>query len=244
MPADFRDAKELAGRALHETGLKLKVMTGAEVFSLRRSQMALLDKSPVTANDSFVAPSATVIGEVQVWDNASVWYGAVVRGDHSSVRVGAFTNVMDRCVLTTVSSLPSGFPPVLEIGHYTSIGAGSVIVSSTIGNMVEVGDGCVISSGCVVSDNAVLTDGSVLPSGTFIPKGEKWGGNPLVFLGKCDEHDAEHTKAKAMAMAELAADHLDEYLPFGNAHKHLEHIVENAKVEATKPAAAKVAAKH
>ncbi len=83
---------------------------------------ALFDQRPRVATNAFVAPSATVVGEVELWDKVSVWYGAVIRGDRNSVSIGHGTNVQDHAVITTVPSLESGFPAKVEIGHQVTIG--------------------------------------------------------------------------------------------------------------------------
>ena len=98
----------------------------SSAVSRHRPMMKYGDRRPVAANDAFVAPNATVVGRVELRDEASVWYGAVIRGDHADVSIGSVVNVQDRVVIETVSTLESGFPASVSIGDYTSIGAGSV----------------------------------------------------------------------------------------------------------------------
>ena len=78
-------------------------------------------------------------------DESSVWFGAVVRGDHDvGVTLGATSNVQDRAVVATVPELESGFPAVVSIGDNVSVGAGATLRSCTIENNVLVGDGAVV----------------------------------------------------------------------------------------------------
>lgn len=100
-----------------------------------RPVMNLFDKRPVLAADVFVAPNASVIGDVLCYDRSSVWYGAVVRGDKNKVRIGRVTSILDRAVLCTVTKagVDNGFPSDLNIGSYVTVGQGSVLTSCTIG---------------------------------------------------------------------------------------------------------------
>ncbi len=90
--------------------------------SRHRQVSNLFDQRPRVASNAFVAPSATVVGEVELWDKVSIWYGAVIRGDRNSVKIGNCTNVQDHAVITTVSSLDTGFPAKVDIGHMVTIG--------------------------------------------------------------------------------------------------------------------------
>ena len=103
-----------------------------------------------------MAPSATIIGEVDIRRFASVWYNAVVRGDINRVVIGPFASVGERSVLATAPSLPTGMPARLTIGSNTSIGAGCSLYSCTIGKDVVIGDKCVILEGAKIEDGAQL----------------------------------------------------------------------------------------
>lgn len=100
-----------------------------------RPVMNLFDKRPVLAADVFVAPNASVIGDVLCYDRSSVWYGAIVRGDKNKVRIGRVTSILDRAVLSTVTKpgVDNGFPSDLNIGSYVTVGQGSILTSCTIG---------------------------------------------------------------------------------------------------------------
>jgi len=193
--------------------------------------MSLLGSKPLMANDAFVAPSASVIGDVTLYDYSSVWYSAVVKGDCNTVKIGGMSNIQDRCVVSTVPSLETGFPSKVDVGNYVSVGPGSVLTSCTIGDHVIVGEGTSIGEGSVISSVCVLEPGSVVPPNTFIPGGQKWGGNPISYISDLGGHADEDIQAHAKQISLLAEDHFDEYLPYGNAYKHLEEVVEDAPIE-------------
>ena len=139
----------------------------------------------MAANDAFVAPNATVVGRVELRDEASIWYGAVVRGDHADVSIGSVANVQDRAVIETVSTLESGFPASVTVGDYTSVGAGSCLKSCVVEHTVDIGEGCVIDQGAVVQNTVVLEPGSVVPAGALITSGGRWAGNPAQLCCPC-----------------------------------------------------------
>jgi carbonic anhydrase/acetyltransferase-like protein (isoleucine patch superfamily) len=114
--------------------------------------------SPVDLSPAaFVAASATVIGSVQIGEGASIWYGAVVRGDVETIAIGAHTNVQDGAVLHGDPGQPTILEDYVTIGHQAVVhgayvGRGSLIgISAVILNGVRVGTGCIIGAGAVVS---------------------------------------------------------------------------------------------
>ena len=100
--------------------------------------MNLFDKAPTVSDTAFVAPNASVIGDVTVRDGASVWYGAVLRGDANAIDVGAFSNVQDRAVITANGghSEETGLPLSTRIGNFVTVGHGAVVSSAQIADEV------------------------------------------------------------------------------------------------------------
>lgn len=182
--------------------------------SRHRPLMKLEGARPTLANDTFVAPNAAVVGKVELRDESSVWFGAVVRGDHDvGVTLGATSNVQDRAVVATVPELESGFPAVVSIGDNVSVGAGATLRSCTIENNVLVGDGAVVLEGALVQTNAVVLPGSVVPKGALIPSGQKWGGKPAAFVAALSEEEEGAIVAQAEAVAVRAAEAAGAYDP-------------------------------
>jgi len=229
-------ATATVGRALRETGAALKQAGGLEIFTRHRPVVTFMGNKPFQTNDTFIAPSASVIGNVTNWDESSVWYGAVVRADSHPITIGFASSVQDRAVVSTLSpkvqTLKSGFPPVCHIGHYVSVGAGSMLTSCRIEDLVEIGEKCVIGEGAVVESNVVLDPGTVVSPYTRIPSGQRWGGNPAQFVEELDEEAKGHIQSHAEATALQAAEHIVEFLPIGNTYVHLEEL-EKKGVQAT-----------
>ena len=144
-------------------------------------KLPLYDIEPRTENN-WIAPSATVIGEVQLRRFASVWYNAVIRGDINRVEVGHYSNIGENTVLMTAPSLPTGMQAKLTVGRNTTVGAGCTLYSCQVGNDVVIGDKCVVLEGAVIEDGAQLLPGTVVPPGRMIPTRQLWGGNPCSFV--------------------------------------------------------------
>ena len=133
------------------------------------SLYALDGHAPVLADDSvWVAPGAHVIGQVHLGSGASVWFGAVLRGDNEPMRVGAGSNIQDGAVLHS----DPGFP--LTIGADVTVGHRAVVHGCTIGDGTLIGmgatilNGARIGRGCIVGANAQVKEGAAFPDGSLI----------------------------------------------------------------------------
>ena len=120
-------------------------------------------KSPSVPSSVFVAPNATVVGDVQLGEEASVWFGAVLRGDADAISVGARSNVQDLAVIHT----DPGFP--VRIGEEVIVGHGAVVHGACIGDNSLIGiratllNGVKIGKYCVIGAHALLTEGTEIP---------------------------------------------------------------------------------
>jgi gamma-carbonic anhydrase len=175
-----------------------------------------------------VAPNASVIGDVTSWDQSSVWYGAVVRADSQHPITIGFTSSVGEgsvvCTLPKNGTLQSGFPPVCHIGHYVTVGAGSVLKSCRIDDLVVIGEKCTILEGALVEANTMLEPGTVVPAYARIPSGQKWGGNPAKFVAKLTPEEEEGIKKTALEIHNQAREHLLDFLPVGNTYIQLEEL--------------------
>ena len=146
-----------------------------------RVRLPLYDLMPRFDNN-WVAPNATVVGEVAVHKWASIWYNSVIRGDINRVTIGSFSSIGDNCVVHTAAALPTGMSAAVEIGNNCTIGAGSTLYSCHIEDDVVIGERSVVLEGARIEKGAQLAAGSVVPPGRLIPTKQLWGGNPVVFI--------------------------------------------------------------
>ena len=119
--------------------------------------------------DVFLAPSATVIGDIQAGNDVSFWYGVVARGDVNWIRIGNGTNIQDGSVLHVTTDK---FP--LTIGDRVSVGHGAIMHGFTIG------DDCLIGIGAAVLDGASIGSGTIVAAGALVPEGAKIPDGSLV----------------------------------------------------------------
>ncbi|MFN0096995.1 MAG: gamma carbonic anhydrase family protein [Dehalococcoidia bacterium] len=133
---------------------------------------AVGDKVPRIHPSAFIAPTATIVGDVTVHEDASVWYGAVVRGDTSYAVVGRGANVQDGAVVHGRADLPA------LIGEQASIAHNAIIHGATIGARALIGNGAQVLDGATVGEGALVAAGSVVLSDTHIPAGMLAAGTP------------------------------------------------------------------
>ena len=122
-------------------------------------------KAPRIADDAFIAPTAVLIGDVTVGAGASVWFGAVLRGDNSSIVIGAGSNVQDNCVLHCADGLPTIVGENVTVGHMAmlegcEIGAGALIgMGAIVLQRAKVGPGSLVAAGAVVGEGVDVPAG-------------------------------------------------------------------------------------
>jgi carbonic anhydrase/acetyltransferase-like protein (isoleucine patch superfamily) len=133
----------------------------------------LLGHTPQLGKDTFLAETATVIGDVVCGNECSIWYNAVVRGDVHSIRMGNRVNVQDNAMVhCTYQKHPT------NIGNNVSIGHNAIVHGCTIEDNVLVGMGAIVMDACVVESNSIIAAGAVLLEGTRVPSGSIYAGVP------------------------------------------------------------------
>lgn len=133
---------------------------------------ALGEKVPQIADGVYLAPGAVVIGQVTIAADASVWFGAVIRGDIDSITIGSGTNVQDN----TVIHCDQGFPTT--IGREVTIGHSCIIHGCTIGDNCLIGMGTTILNGAKLGENCLVGAGSLITEGKEFPPGSVIMGRP------------------------------------------------------------------
>ncbi|MGH7056722.1 MAG: gamma carbonic anhydrase family protein [Acetobacteraceae bacterium] len=141
---------------------------------------------PRVAGDAFIAPTAALIGDVVIGEQASVWFHCVLRGDTNFIRVGARTNLQDG---TIVHVNAGAFPCV--IGDDVTIGHAAIVHACTLKDRAFVGMGACVLDGAVIEEGGMLGAGGLLAPGKRIGPGELWMGHPakLVRMLGAEERD-------------------------------------------------------
>ncbi len=129
--------------------------------------------TPKYGKSCFFAENATLIGQVNMGKDCSVWFHAVLRGDVNSIIIGDRVNIQDGAVIHGTFEKSA-----TTIGNDVSIGHNAIVHGCTIEDRVLVGMGSVIMDDCVVGSNSIIAAGSVLPKNTFVPEGTVFAGVP------------------------------------------------------------------
>ena len=158
--------------------------------------------TPAIAASAFIAPSATIIGDVSVGEEASVWYGCILRGDVNAIRIGARSNIQDG---TIIHVSPDTSPTL--VGADVLVGHGVILHGCELKDGCFVGIRATILNGVVVETGAMVAAGALVTEGTRVPTGELWGGAPARKLGALQPAVAEGMKAAVVHYMELGRCH-------------------------------------
>ncbi|MDB5413446.1 MAG: gamma carbonic anhydrase family protein [Rubritepida sp.] len=159
-------------------------------------------KMPVVHARAWVAPTAAVIGDVEIGEDSNVWYHCVLRGDSNFIRIGARTNIQDG----TIIHVNSGSFPTF-IGNDVTVGHAAIIHACTLEDRAFVGMGATVLDGATVEAGGVLAAGSVLPPGKRVPALELWMGNPAKLVRVLTPEQRAGFDTTAPHYVELAARH-------------------------------------
>lgn len=159
------------------------------------------DKTPAVRASCFVADNATVIGDVTLCEQVSVWYGAVVRGDADTIIIGKGSNVQDCAVLHT----DKGYQ--LTLGEKVTIGHSAVVHGADIGDNVVVGMHATLLNGCKIGKNSIIGAGALVREGQIIPENSLVVGMPAKVLREVSSEQIADNTWNADHYIELAQEH-------------------------------------
>lgn len=165
---------------------------------------------PCIGENCFLADNATVIGDVTIGNECSIWFNTVIRGDVNSIRIGNRVNIQDNCVLHCTYR-----ETVIEIGDNVSIGHNVILHGATIASNVLIGMGSIVMDGVVIGENSVIAAGAVVLEGTVIEPGSVFGGIPARLIKKADP---EKTNAMIRRIANNYPMYSEWYLPEAGYH--------------------------
>ena len=140
--------------------------------------------SPKFGSNCYLAENATVVGEVTMGDDCSVWFNAVVRGDVNYIKMGNKVNVQDgACIHCTYQKAPT------NIGNNVSIGHNALVHGCTVHDNVLIGMGAIVMDNCVIGSNSIIAAGAVVLENTKVEPGSVYAGVPAK---KVKDIDPEH----------------------------------------------------
>lgn len=146
---------------------------------------------PQIGENAFLAENSTIIGDVIIGNDCSVWFNVVLRGDVNSIRIGNRVNIQDGTVLHTLYQKST-----VEIGDDVSVGHNVVIHGAKIENGALIGMGAIVLDHAVVGEGAIVAAGSVVLSGTKIEAGSIYAGVPAKFVKKVEPEQSKEINQK------------------------------------------------
>ncbi len=174
--------------------------------------MAHGNRRPVIAADAFIAPTAVIIGDVEIGPGSSVWFGCVLRGDSNAIRIGARTNIQDGTIIHVNHQKDggrdaAGFCTVIgddiTVGHMALLHACRLESGSFVGMKACVMDGAVVESQAMVAAGALVTPNKQ------VKRGELWAGSPARLMRQLSQGELDYFPYSAEHYYELAQSYLD-----------------------------------
>ena len=141
-------------------------------------------KNPQIASSAFVNETAYIAGDVEIGENASIWPGAVIRGDIAKITIGKNTSIEDNCVVHSATDI--------IIGDNTIVGHGAVLHCKTIGNNVLIGNNATVLDNAEIGDYSIVAAGSVVAPETQIPAESLAVGVPAKVKGKLSQEQKDY----------------------------------------------------
>lgn len=142
--------------------------------------------TPQIGKDCYLAENATIIGDVIIGDECSIWFNAVLRGDVNSIRIGNRVNIQDGAVLHTLFG-----KSVVELGDDVSVGHNVTLHGARVGDCVLIGMGATLLDNVTVGEGAIVAAGALVLSNTVIEPYSLWGGVPAHFIKKIDPEQSK-----------------------------------------------------
>ena len=143
---------------------------------------------------TYIAPNATVVGNVVLKENANIWYGAVLRGDCGTITIGEGSNVQDNAVLHDA----------VTMGKHCTVGHGAIVHGCTVGDECLIGMGAIVLNGAVLADGCIVGAGAVVTGKMNAPENSLLLGSPAKIVKTVSPEQRQHTLENALHYVALA----------------------------------------
>lgn len=163
--------------------------------------------TPDVSDTAFVAPTATLVGDVVIGPGAGIFYGATVRADTTPIRVGAGSNLQDNVVVHA----DPGFPAL--IGERVSVGHGAVVHGCTVEDDCLIGMGATVMNGAVIGTGSLVAAGAVVLEGTVVPPRSLVAGVPAKVRRPLEDAEVDGVRANAERYLEVSQEHREATAP-------------------------------
>lgn len=162
-----------------------------------KNKISNIEKKTIIHEDTFIAETADVIGDVTIGEGSSMWYSSVVRGDMSYIKIGTNTNIQDNATLHVDKDSPC------IVGNYVTVGHNAILHSCKIGNNCIIGMGAIVLNNANIGDNCIIAAGSLITEGAVIPPNSLVMGSPGKVRREISEEEVKSIKENATRYEEL-----------------------------------------
>jgi carbonic anhydrase/acetyltransferase-like protein (isoleucine patch superfamily) len=164
----------------------------------RLNSYTIMNAGEAPPSPLFLAPNATITGDVVFDDDVSIWFGAVVRADKDRIHIGRGSNIQDNAVVHTTTGYP------VHIGRYVSVGHGAILHGCTVEDRVLVGMGAIVMNGAQVGHHSIIGAGAVVTEHASIPAHSVVLGVPAKVVRNTTNEQEKQIEKNALSYIELA----------------------------------------
>jgi len=157
---------------------------------------------PKIHDSAFIAPSASIVGDVEIGADTNIWYNCAMRGDVHEIRIGERTNIQDGTVIHVTTDFSGAY-----IGSDVTVGHAAILHACTVEDFGFVGMQACAMDGSVVEGFAMLAAGALLTPGKRVPKGQLWAGRPAKYMRDLTDEEIAYIKWSAPHYVELGQEH-------------------------------------
>ncbi len=148
-------------------------------------------KGITKGENTFIAESASVLGNITLGNNVGIWYNVVIRGDINDITIGDNSNIQDGSVVHV------GYKEPVKVGKNVTIGHNVILHGCTVYDNCLIGMGAILLNGSVVEENAIVAAGSIVPQGKVVKSGTLYMGSPAKYVRDLTENDLKHIQKNA-----------------------------------------------
>ena len=158
--------------------------------------------SPQIHDSAFIAPSASIIGDVQIGEDSNIWYNCTLRGDVNDIKIGKRTNIQDGTVIHVTTDFQGTY-----VGDDVTVGHLAILHACTIEDFGFVGMQACVMDGAVVESHGMLAAGALLTPNKRVPSGQLWAGSPAKYMRDLTDKERAYIKWSAPHYVELGKEH-------------------------------------
>ena len=157
---------------------------------------------PQIHDSAFIAPSASIIGDVKIGEDSNIWYNCALRGDVNDIKIGKRTNIQDGTVIHVTTDFQG-----THVGDDVTVGHLAILHACTIEDFGFVGMQACVMDGAVVESHGMLAAGALLTPNKRVPSGELWAGSPAKYMRDLTDKERAYLKWSAPHYVELGQAH-------------------------------------